>query len=338
MRLDMNELASLLDEPIEKGTRLERRSSKISRFEEQISKGLSHDPFMPHTMNDDSPYYNPYRQIDGGYAPYPVSHWVDQGKKEEDYLTTQQYYAQIAPAAPQMEKFRGFARSITHDLVKAGAVPVGTVHTYRDGQRYKKQAEGQWVPLAGLESDKLRSHLEHAKPEHREMANQEMERHASQTSQIQDAIKRKEGEEKVTGEAKRQAMKEAIAHVRGAMKHLYDGPLPEKLEQHFKQAEKKHADKKPELKPEQHLEKLGETLAGKKHHVTVGFTHSGKQYEHTFQNVQAASHGEATDKVTTELGKKLKGAQIHRIKAVSVREQGMEKSLDGELPQHLQRI
>jgi hypothetical protein len=272
-------------------------------------------------MNDDSPYYNPYRQIDGGYAPYPVAHWVEQGKKEEDYLTTQQFYAQIAPAKVEMAAFRGFARSIVNDLLKAGAVPVGTVHTYRDGQRYRKQAEGQWVPLAGLETGKTRQHLEHPDPKHRGMANQEMERHASQTSAIQDAIKQKESEERVTGEAKRQAMKEAIGHIRGAMKHLFDGPIPEKLDSQLKQAEAKHASAKPEVKPEQHLEKLGETLAGKKHHVTVGFTHQGKQYEHTFQNVQAASHGEATDKVTSELGKKLKGAQIHRIRSEPVREQ-----------------
>lgn len=56
--------------------------------------------------------------------------------------------------ADVMNAYKSFCDSVesdyidnTEDLMKGGAVPIGTVHTYTDGVKYKKVADGVWQPV-----------------------------------------------------------------------------------------------------------------------------------------------------------------------------------------------
>lgn len=210
-RSDIETLAEILDEHIEKGLAKESKSSKIERLE----KALSHDPFNPVEMGSDSAYYNPYKMApEGGFLPYTSQHWADQGKEQAGYLTTDQFYERYGEVQQAISRFRGFAKSLENDIVKAGAVPIGTVHKYKDGVSYKKMGEGQWVPVSS---------------EGKQATHKEIEGHASTLKKI-NSIMKDHGKHDQT---KKKAVGEALQAVRQAVSALFDGPMPENISKVF---------------------------------------------------------------------------------------------------------
>lgn len=313
-RSEIEILAEILDEHIVKGLSKDRPKSKIERLE----KALSHDPFTPHDMGYDSPYYNPYKMApEGGFLPYTGDHWADQGKDRQAYLTTDQFYERYGAVEQAVTKFRGFARALERgDLVKAGAVPIGTVHVYADGQRYKKIAEGQWAPVAGLEDKSHAKWLTHKDEKSRTKAHQMIEDHAGQVTKIQSVMKDKQKHAATVDEAKKQAVKETLSHVKNLMGQMFDGPMPEGIGKMFEQAQKKSG-----IGTKDHLKDVEKEVGGQKtHDVHVRLNHNGQVFEHVFKNVQANSHGEAHEKVTSAIKKKL-GAGVG-FEKVSIKKPG----------------
>lgn len=215
-RSEIETLADILDEHIEKGLAKESQS-KIERIE----KALSHDPFNPIEMNYDSPYYNPYKMApEGGFLPYTSQHWADQGKDQSNYLTTDQFYDRYGEVKQAVTRFRGFARSLENDLKKAGAVPIGTVHKYKDGVNYKKTGEGQWIPVSA---------------DGKQATPKDIEGHASTVSKISSHMKERGKHE----ETKKQAVSEALKTVKQAVAALFDGPMPDSVNKVFDSYEPK---------------------------------------------------------------------------------------------------
>lgn len=313
---DLESLASILDEHIVKAL---AKPTKIQRLERDIIKGLSHDPFNPVLMTEDVGYYNPYRQMaDGSFVPFPVEHWEEQGHRPEHYLTTKQFYEKYMPPTAARQKFDSFARSIENDLYKAGAVPIGTVHTYRDGGKYKKVGEGKWAPVEG-QSDRMKTWLSHPNPEYKRQANQEIEDHGTKVTALESMMKRRQGEAKTMDEFKQKIQTELMGKVKEAMAKLYDGKMPKEMDEHFDKISGKGEEK---VNPKQALKDLEQHVGGKpKHHVTLKFLHNGKKYEHTFQNVDGAGHHDAINTVTEGLKKKLKGAQLLGANAVTAKDE-----------------
>jgi len=309
---DLEEVASLLDDCIEKAF---AKKGKVQKYEDSIIKGLSHDPFNPVMMTEEQPYYNPYRQMqDGSFLPHSVEYWESQGKSSDDYNTTRQFYQNYIPVSQARDRLETFSRSLSNDLFKAGAVPVGTVHTYRDGHKYKKMGEGQWAPV-GDPSERMSTWLNHSKPEYRQQANQEIERHGTQVTALEEMIKRKQSEQQTQERVKQEMTKEIMGKVKDAMSKLYDGKMPDEVSQHFDKNEAKEDGK---IKPEDALKDLESKLSQNytpKHDVTVSFIHNGKRYEHVFPNIQAKGHHDAIDKVQGAISQKLKGAQVTGIQA-----------------------
>lgn len=229
LKSDILEIASLLDEEIEKASHSEK--TRVELYEEDILKGLSHDPFRPHLMNESSPYHNPYRQMeDGSFLPHSVEHWQSQGKEvgNGEYLTTRVLYDRYL--APTENRFAALRRSLdNNDLIKAGAVPIGTVHRFADGHDYKKMAEGRW----DLVPSKTGAAASGQDPKAKAKASQDIEGHAKKIADIKDAIKQKIRDEGMQSQTKEEAIKEALRHVKTAMASMYDGPMPEKMQKFF---------------------------------------------------------------------------------------------------------
>lgn len=309
---DIEEIGSLLDDTIEKSF---VKKGRIERYEDSITKGLSHDPFQPIVMNEDQPYYNPYKALpDGSYLPHSVDYWEGQGKASEDYLTTQQFYDRYIPVSQARSRFENFARSFSSDLFKSGgSVPVGTVHTYRDGHKYQKTAEGQWKPM-GEPSDRMRTWLNHPNPEYKRQANQEIERHGTQVTAIETMIKRKQAEAKSQKDMQHKMTSDIMGHVKEAMSKLYDGKMPKEVENHFQKVADAGKAKEKEGKedPIETAKKVANDLADHRprHHVDVKFSHNGKHYTHSFKDVPSKGHHDAIGQVMEGLRKKLPGAHV----------------------------
>lgn len=313
MRSEMNDLLALLDEHVVKGFTPEPLG-RVTVIEETITKSLSHNPFDPVVMNDEVGYYNPYRQLqDGSFAPHPVSHWEGQGKSAEHYETTRQMYKQMGVVEKSLGKLKHLGDLVKAELGKGGAVPVGTVHTYRDGQKYKKVKEGGWQPV-GQHSEKMKTWLTHPNPEYQRQASQEIERHGTQVSALEDMIKRKEANVQMTQEATQAATKEVLGHMKKILGHLFDGAPPKEIQEQIDKMEQKDPD------AAKVLQDLTQEISGKpKHDVHMKFLHNGKRYQHKFEGVEAAGHHDAINKVAELLQKKLKGAQITGAQAMSVK-------------------
>jgi ppGpp synthetase/RelA/SpoT-type nucleotidyltranferase len=135
MFCELTELAKQLDDVIAKGMSIPDQ--------EDLRKGLSFDPFRPSSVGPDSDIYTPYKWVDNGFMPYEVDHWRQHGKNPntDSYAEVQKLYDQINF---RRSVFKSLAKTVEKDLVKAGAVPIGTVHTYADGRKYKKMGEGDW--------------------------------------------------------------------------------------------------------------------------------------------------------------------------------------------------
>lgn len=238
LKSDILEIASILDEDIQKA--LGEEKTKVDVYEEQIAKSLSHNPFQPHIMTEESPYYNPYRQMeDGTFLPHPTEHWEAQGKSVEGYLTTKVLYQQYL--APTENKFAQLRRSLEKgDLIKAGAVPlakpaapqgagagaaaggrrvpIGTVHMFKDGNQYQKKAEGVWVPYT----------QGGGKPPHPE----EIEQHASKIEKVKQLLNEKRKEQKTVQTATTESTRNALSHFKEILGKLYDGPIPKEISDH----------------------------------------------------------------------------------------------------------
>lgn len=330
------------------------KDSRIEAFEESIIKGLSFDPFQPIEMNDDSSYYNPYQSHPmGGYYPHAKESWTSQGdnqhlgvragtRNEDGYRQVGEFHriAGDAPMdadfygrgpnaqAPSTSRFAQLRRSIPEivedglrkgmgwddDLMKGG-VPVGTVHTYADGQKYKKVAEGKWVPSAGLETKKTQNWLDHKDSSVRAHANHGIERHAEQKAKIESLMKQREREQVVIGEAKNQAVQAAATHMKNVTSKMYDGKPPKGFDEEHDAHMTAHGAKASD--PKKMLAQAHEGLKPKTQDVKVHFTHQGKAYSHHFEGIQAAHHQEAIERVTEILKQKLPGSQLTRVQATS---------------------
>jgi len=338
----MKSIGSLLDDTIEKGERLERKS-RIEQYEETLTKSLSHDPFRPHQMNVDSPYHNPYRQLaDGSFAPQTLEELEYSGRNLEHYGTVKQFYRDAgvereirserdhqALQASINNRFRSFAKSLD-TLSKGepapgtqkpkGGVPVGTVHTYSDGQRYRKIAEGKWAPLAGLEKQTASRLL--ADPKHGPQANATMEAHAGQALKIQEALERKQREQEVVEQAKNAARQETITHMKKIIDKLYDDKPPKEMEKLFKEGIEGAAKEGPhklDRKPMDGIEPGDKPVTNPaghaKHSVSVDFQHGGQNYSRQF-NVMARTPAEATQRVHEGITQRLgRSVQIGKTKA-----------------------
>lgn len=330
------------------------RDSKIEAYEESIMKGLSFDPFNPIEMNDDRSFYNPYASHPmGGYYPHSAESWTSQGdhahlgtragtRNPDGYREVNEFhrvagdspmddaYYRRGPAAQSVStsRFATLRRSIDFlvedgiakaegfdiDLMKGG-VPVGTVHTYADGQKYKKVAEGKWVPTAGLESKKTKNWLDHKDPKVRAHANHGIERHAAQKQKIEELMKQRQREQVVINEAKNQAVQAAAAHTKNVTSKLFDGKPPKEFEQEHEAHMNAHGAKPSD--PKKMLAQAHEGLKPKTQDVKVHFTHQGKAYTHHFEGIHANHHQEAIERVTEILKQKLPGSQLTRVQAMT---------------------
>ena len=148
--------------------------------------------------NTSSNYYCPYMRLqDGTFAPHPTGYWEELGKNPEGYRTTDEFYRMADP-----DSFKSFSKSVDKIITKAfnqdQALPVGTVHTFKDGKEYKKIAENKWA-LA----DKANKKNKHA----------EIESHAKSVNKVQSLIdekKKADGNEKST---KKMIKEEFKAHI-----------------------------------------------------------------------------------------------------------------------------
>lgn len=291
---DITELSSTLDDVIEKGQKIE------SKQEEVLMKGLSFDPYRPHDMNEQSQFYNPYRWVDDGYMPYPVEHWRSLGKDEnrESYAEVQKLYDAINF---RRSAFKSFSKTVETDLAKAGVVPVGTVHTYQNGVRYKKVADGQWAPVKD--------------PSKPMTGHDDIERHALGIQKVEEQIKAKTKEQSNLEQVKEEARREAQKQVQEAMKQMFGGELPEGLSKYFGKVTQENdmKDRESGKAPEMKLNEIQDELKPKKHTVMVEFTHNGKKYNHEFDNVLGHSKEEISGRIADLVKKRIPGAQIGRM-------------------------
>jgi len=351
MKNDLLELSNILDEHIEKGEALTvkdrfKKISKIDQYEEVLQKGLTFDPFNPVSMTEDSPYYNPYQAHPmGGFYPHPSESWTSQGgqgyartsagyaENDEFYrvagdgqMDEKYYNREKVVAQASRSQFARFSKSI--DNLFKGGVPVGTTHQYADGQTYKKIAEGRWSPVAGLEKDATRRQLSHTDPKVQARANQHLENHAAQKMEIQRLMKQRTREDEVVGRAKNEAVQAAASHTKEMMGKLYDGKVPKDVEAAHQKVMSDHGAEKKD--PKEMLQKEGEGLKPKTHHVQVRFNHQGKEYSHKFENVHGATHQEAISRVQEILKQKLPGHQLTGVRAETPKEMGKEPSRQRE--------
>jgi len=151
-RANLNEIASILDEHIEKA----EKSS--------LKKSITFDPTSIHSMTGESPYYNPYRNMgDGSFAPHDKSYWVAQGKKPEGYQETDKFYG------IGRETGTNFRRSMNKQIdqiIKAqgfgGEANLGEIRQHADGTKWKKVREGMglknWELVSTPKGHKLEEH------------------------------------------------------------------------------------------------------------------------------------------------------------------------------------
>lgn len=298
-RSNIEKLSEILDETIEKGLR--KTKSKIERYEQDLVKGLSHDPFRPVEMGYDSPYYSPYRVApEGGFLPYTTEHWVSQGKQADAYLTTSQFYDRYGDVERAIQGFRGFGKSVARgELIKAEAVPVGTVHTYADGQKYKKISEGKWAPVLSKEGKRFSDGMKHPDPNVRAESHKMLEDHAGKHKKIKDHIGKKESELRVRDETTKHVTKEVMGHVKKLMGHMFDGEPPKEVGKVFETAERK-----AKITPDHHLKDMSQDMsAGRTHDIHVKFKIDGTPYEHTFPQVQGTTTVEAQERVVSAIKK-----------------------------------
>jgi len=298
MFCDITEIADTLDDMIEKGLAIKTNQ------QEDLRKGLTFDPFNPSTMHEQSTIYNPYKWVDDGYMPYTVDHWRALGKcpDKESYAEVVKLYDMINF---RVSAFKSFSKTLDTDLIKAGVVPIGTVHTYSNGVKYKKMQEGKWAPVKDL-SKPMTGH-------------DDIESHASGVNKIQDQIKSRTKDDALSGTIKEEAKREAQKQVQEALKQVFGGEMPDALKKYFGKVTQENDMKDQENGKDAptKLKEAEEGLKPKKHHVAVDFTHNGKAYKHEFPAVHGHSKEDVQGRVVDMIKKKLPGAVIGKIAATS---------------------
>ena len=136
-RLNLNDLANILDSTIEKGNELKERDLiKSKKEKEEIRKALSHNPFSPVDMGVDSEYYNPYKYSyeDGAFLPYSADYWYEQGKNPEvdSYNTVKQFYGEKLEIQQTLNRFADLRRSVDNDLLKSDKLKQAYRNRMRD--------------------------------------------------------------------------------------------------------------------------------------------------------------------------------------------------------------
>jgi len=354
---DLDKLSSILDEHIVKGLAT-RPKTKVEAIEQDLMKALSFDPFSPVQVTPESQYYNPYMQHpSGGYMPYPDTYWAEQAetvnyggqtftrpRSAGGYETVREFYSivndrdesnpraihplfqgRIMPVLESQSRFSQFRKSHLDFIFKGKPVPVGTVHVGPDGNKYKKMAEGKWVPVAGLEHRKFSKWVQHPDPKNQAHAARELEGTASKRLAIEEAIKEKTRHQATIDEAKNQAVRAAAEHTHKMVSHLYDGKPPKELDQAHREHVKMHGgDEGSRGGTRKLMHQLSANMKPKHHAVEVHFTHNGQEYKHRFPQVESQSHGEAIERVTQLMKERLPGHTLSRIHAETPKEQGSE--------------
>lgn len=258
-----------------------------------MGKSLSHNPFEPVEMSSESSYYNPYRMVDGAFLPHPTAYWREQGKLAhvDSYNQTDVFFSTYFGKS---QALKNFADTVGSDLVKGGAVPVGTVHTYKNGDKFKKVGEGQWQPVGEV---KVKT------PDHATT-----EKDAGHVAKIRDAIKAKyKDQESVQAHTTAgHAQLKEFAHA------IFGDELPEGVKAHLDKKEKELS--KPNVHPSavKPIKEIQRHFT-KKHKVNVTFKINGQPYTHSFENVNGGSQDEVSNTVTEMIKKKIPGAQITRV-------------------------
>lgn len=163
---DIREIASLLDDTIEKSSLVERQEvAKAKAKRTEIRKALSFDPMSPIEIGQESTIHNPYRLLpDGSYAPYSAQHWADQGKYDLSAAGVQYHrMARNPDGYRESETMLSTMKAVIDDSIvkaiprgrptpassgqpRAGTVPIGTVHEY-NGEPFRKEGPGDWQPV-----------------------------------------------------------------------------------------------------------------------------------------------------------------------------------------------
>lgn len=261
-----------------------------------LVKGLTFDPMNPQMFSEESGIYNPYQHIDGAYLPYKAEYWESKGKdlSVDGYENTSRFYKQYFEKS---QKLKDLSKSLDNDLIKAGVVPIGTVHVYKNGDKYRKIAEGNWQPIGEKNQVKQPTH-------------NDLERDASVFGRLKEELK---------GREKSEAQKnDHIAHTHAQLKEfagaIFGGELPESVAQHFDKHEKTLASAQP-ANVKQNLKKLEPQLQTKSHKVSITFSIGGKEYNHVFNDVSGMSQTEVAQNVSDQIKKKIPGAKISHVKA-----------------------
>jgi len=155
MLKDMREIATILDQTIEKSERVRAKERELVKGERlSIRKALSFDPTRISEMSPESQFYNPYRQMgDGSYAPHSPEHWAEQGRMDQsdagkayhNMVRNPDGYREADNMLNVMKSV--IIRTADECIVKGRNLPIGTVHDY-NGQRYQKTGPGKWVLMA----------------------------------------------------------------------------------------------------------------------------------------------------------------------------------------------
>jgi ppGpp synthetase/RelA/SpoT-type nucleotidyltranferase len=209
---DIRDIASELDEVIEKGKKLEEKAN-------EIKKSLSFDPTRPVDMSSvDSVFYSPYRQMaDGTYAPYPVDHWAGMGKPREAYRTTEEFYRMaggdggepflnlqdVASVRPKFARSMGWKKKfeILKKSVSVGSkgMSIGTIHTWKDGNKYRKINQNEWELVSeggrGKRVDDPESHKHIEKDAGDRTARIKKVKNELEKRKVEDVFKKKKDEE-----------------------------------------------------------------------------------------------------------------------------------------------
>ena len=78
MKMELDEIAALLDDTIEKG------------LKNDLKKAISLDPVV---VGPDSPFAQHYKWMpEGGFIPYETSYWESRGHSVDGYRTTDEFY------------------------------------------------------------------------------------------------------------------------------------------------------------------------------------------------------------------------------------------------------
>lgn len=235
MRLRIDEIGVVLDDTIQKG--LARfgapKRRKVLDYAEEIKKGLSFNPMNPVEVTDPaaSQYYAPYMMApEGGVYPHPIEHWMemDGNRDPREYRTVHEFYQQAGVPQTSLDKIREIhnqlqkfsfvrrslneifevelAESISKAEVMAGAmVPVGTVHTYKNGAKYQKVENGNWRPLKG-DKDSGKNGRKHFE----QVGHEAVEEHAKVTH-LKELVQRKRDQDTMLEEHIANKVKEHVS-------------------------------------------------------------------------------------------------------------------------------